>query len=90
MATAYYEGRTESEWLIRLNEFKAMDDALAKNQQYVSLSAGGKAFTRITLSPEQIRAEISYCFRALQILNSATYGMPGSKTFMYWGTWQPT
>jgi hypothetical protein len=85
----YWEGRTEAEWKQRLDSYKAMDTALSQGKQYVALSAGGKSFTRISLTPEQILAEISWCWRALTVLNPKAYGRSRDHTFSDFSSWQP-
>lgn len=85
----YWEGRTEQEWKQRLDNYKAMDTALSQGKQYVALSTGGLSFTRISLTPEQILAEISWCFRALTVLNPKAYGHARDHTYSDYSSWQP-
>jgi hypothetical protein len=85
----FVEGRTEQEWKQLLDNYKAMEVALSLGKQYVALSTGGKSFTRISLTPEQIQAEISKCFRYLTILNPKVWGKARDSTYANFSSYQP-
>ena len=85
----FVEGRTEQEWKQLLDNYKAMEVALSAGKQYYALSTGGKSFTRINMTPEQIQAEISKCFRYLCILNPHVWGKARDSTYTDFSSWQP-
>lgn len=68
-------------------ELKAEFLASVRGQRYVSLSTGGKSFTRRVRSSADIKADMGDCELALRNANPTVYGDPLNKTYAAFGSY---
>lgn len=87
MATLF-QGRSEAEWLQLFDEVKAEQLALIRGDRFLSVSTGGKSYSRRVRASDEIRADYGEALSALQILNPTTYGHPTSKTYVAGNSYQ--
>ncbi len=73
---------SEAELKQLLDELKAEYLASIRGQRYISVSTGGKSFSRAVRSSDQIKTDLGDVERALQIKNPTVYGSPTSKTYV--------
>jgi hypothetical protein len=83
-----YELFSEGELVGILNELKAELIAQVRGERYVTLSSGGKSFSRQVRTYDVLTRQIGDVQTALQAKNPLKYGSPTNKTFTYFGGYQ--
>ena len=88
MASVYL-GKTEAEWLDQLNDCKAEQKAIRTGSRFVTISTGGKSYSRQVRSRDDVQADYGEALRALQVLNPSTYGNATGTVNTCFAGWQP-
>ena len=83
-----FQGRTEAEWSQLFGEIKAEQLAMIRGERFVTVSTGGKSYSRRVRSSEEIKADFGDGLAALQVLNPTTYGHPTNKVYVSGSSYQ--
>jgi hypothetical protein len=76
---------TEQELVQLFGELKSEFLASVRGQRFVSLSTGGKSFSRRVRSSADIKADLGDVQLALRNVNPTVYGDPMNKTYAAFG-----
>lgn len=75
-----YETKTEAELLVDRDKFRKQLQALVGGDAFLSVSGGGKAFTRQQPGVRDVQDHLVAVQRALNAINPTTYPLPRART----------